>query len=228
MAKDHRDFLVRLEYKLAKFAIRNLMLIIVGAMIIVYIAELFTTSTLGQSLTPWLVFDRDAVFRGEVWRLFTFLLIPPDSGLIFTFFELYLYYIFGKALEDNWGTTRFNLFYFTGAIATLIIGLITGYASNVYLDGSIFLAFAILFPDFRLYLLFIFPVKIKWFAILTVILNTLAFIIGGWLVRAVILITYANVLLFFHADIAWHFRRLTSNARLRQQRQASRDRWNKK
>ena len=135
---------------------------------------------------------------------------------------------YGKGLEQYWGTTRFNLFYFTGAIATLIIGLITGYASNIYLDGSIFLAFAILYPDFSLYILFFIPIKVKWIALLTVILDILAFLLGGWLIRIVLLVAYANVFLFFWGDIVWHFRRITRNAAIRKQRQESRDRWNRK
>jgi len=228
MPKDHRNLLTRLEYKLSCFAIKNLMLIIIGAMVIIYVADYLVTSILGQTLTSWLIFDRDAIFRGEIWRLFTFLLIPPETEPLFVIFALYLYYLYGKGLEQYWGTTRFNLFYFTGAIATLIIGLITGYASNIYLDGSIFLAFAILYPDFSLYILFFIPIKVKWIALLTVILDILAFLLGGWLIRIVLLVAYANVFLFFWGDIVWHFRRITRNAAIRKQRQESRDRWNRK
>lgn len=228
MPKDHRNLLTRLEYRLSRFAIKNLMMIIIGGMAIIYIANLLVESILAQSLTNWLMFDRDAIFRGEVWRLLTFLLIPPESSPLFVFFALYLYYLYGKGLEQYWGTTRFNIFYFVGAIATLIVGLITGYATNSYLDSSIFIAFAILYPDFELRIFFILPIRVKWIALITVILDILMFLFGGWLLRIVLLVAYANILLFFWGDIIWHFRRITRNAEIRKQRQESRDRWKRK
>ena len=93
MPKDHRNLLTRLEYKLSRFAIKNLMLLIIGGMVIIYLADFLVSSVLEQSLISWLIFDRDAIFRGEVWRLLTFLMIPPEStSPIFTVFALYLYY----------------------------------------------------------------------------------------------------------------------------------------
>lgn len=101
----------------------------------------------------------------------------------------FVYYQIGTVLEREWGKFRFSLFYFSGIffviIATLAfylvysnmdvggvgidaseyIGYFVGSAANLnYLNQTLFLAFALMFPDVRFFLYFIIPVKAKWLA----------------------------------------------------------------
>ena len=143
--------LKKLEYKLAPYAIQNLMTIMIGAMAIVFVANMAVASANRElSLYSWLAFDRAMIMKGQLWRLFTFIFLPPDTSIIFIIFALYLYWLMGSALEHEWGALYFNLFYLTGIIGALISGVITGYATNSFLNLSLFLAFALFYPNFKL------------------------------------------------------------------------------
>jgi hypothetical protein len=150
----------------------------------------------------------DKVLAGEVWRLFTFIFIPPASSPIFILFAWYLFYLMGTALEEHWGTFRYNIFLMVAYLATILASLITPSATltNQFIGGSIFLAFAYLFPNFELYLFFILPVKIKWFALLTWLIYGLVFIAGGAPIRLTVLASVFNFLLFFGRDIVRNIR----------------------
>ena len=202
----------KLEYKLAPYAIHNLMTIMIGAMAIVFVANFAVSAANSElSLYEWLAFDRAMIMKGQIWRLFTFIFLPPDTSLIFIIFALYLYWLMGSALEREWGALYFNLFYITGIIGALISGAITGYATNDFLNLSIFIAFALLYPNFQLYLFFFIPIKIKWLAWLDVLFLAVEFVLGSWGVRLSIVFSLINVLIFFHRDFASQCRRLGMN-----------------
>ena len=109
-------------------------------------------------------FDRAAILHGQVWRLFTFILVPERSGLLLFLF-LFAYYGIGRMVEQVWGTLKFNLFYLCGIvwidIAAMIFG---GGASAGYLNLSLFLVLATLFPDNQILLAYIIPLKMKYLA----------------------------------------------------------------
>jgi len=152
-------------------------------------------------------FDRSAIMEGEVWRIITFIAIPPNALPIFIIFAFYLYWMIGQSLEGQWGALKFNIFYLCGIIGTIIAGLITGYSTNMYLNLSLFLAFAILFPDFQLRLFFILPIRIKWLGLVHVAFLTFSFVISSWPVRAAILASIINVILFCGMILVEMFKR---------------------
>ena len=201
-----QKWITKLERKFGRLAINNLMLILVGAMAIVFIMDLALSPQMGVSLASRLYFNRDAIFAGEVWRVFTFLFLPPESSLIFIVFALYLYYILGATLEKEWGAFGFTLFYLLGAIGAIASGMITGYATNYYINMSLFLAFAILNPDFELYLFFFVPIKMKWLAILDGVLLGIDFVYSSWSGRIALLAALANLLIFFTPQLVERIR----------------------
>lgn len=127
------------------------MTIIVDGMGIVYLIDLVLYSMVNFSLNSVLAFNREAVLHGQIWlwRLITFVFIPPNSNILFILFSLYFYWLIGSSLENQWGAFRFNVYYLCGMIGTILAGLITGYASNSYLNLSLFLAFALMYPDYQ-------------------------------------------------------------------------------
>ncbi len=199
-----QSLLNKLERKFGRFAIKNLMLIFVGAMAIVFIMDFAIRNATGQSLYFQLMFIRDAIFAGEVWRIFTFIFLPPDSSLIFIVFALYFYYIIGSTLENQWGSFGFTAFYFLGIIGSIIAGFITGLATNNYLNLSLFLAFALLNPDFEILLFFFIPIKMKWLALADAVLIAVDFVNSGWAVRAAIIASLINIFIFFTPQVIWH------------------------
>lgn len=143
------------------------------------------------------------VLGGEWYRLFSFMMIPPCGHPLLIFFAFYLFYLMGSGLEGHWGTFRYNLFILIAYLATVLVAFaVPGQImTNHYIGGSVFLAFAFLFPDFELHLFFILPVKIKWLALLTWILYGLGVLFGGWATRLAIVASVVNFLIFFGRDI---------------------------
>lgn len=190
----------KLNRRFGRFAIQNLMSVIIGAMALVFISDLMIYASKGVSVISVLTFNKHAIFAGEIWRTLTFVFLPPDTRPIFIIFALYLYWLIGTTLEENWGAFKFNLFYLCGIIGTIISGLITGFATNSFLNLSLFLAFAILFPDFELRIFFLIPIKIKYFALLYLVSIVYMLIVLPLSYKIAIIVSLANLALFFMRD----------------------------
>lgn len=197
----HKERLLdKLDRKFGRFAIRNLMMIVVGAMAIIYIMDYLILNTKGVSILSMLTFNYEAILEGQVWRILTFIFLPPRSNIFFIIFSLYFYWLIGEGLESEWGAFKFNVFYFFGLFCTLIVGFFTGYATNTFINLSLFLAFAILFPDFEIRVFFLIPIKVVYIAIIDLISLITMLIILPWESKILIIISFANVILFFWRD----------------------------
>ena len=166
-----RGFMKRVDlfcYKHPRFGIRNLMLFIVIGTLIVWLFSAMDTTRL---FTSFLTFNPEAVLHGQVWRLITFVFIPQSSGIWLLLF-LYFYYFIGSTLEREWGSGRFTIYYLMGILLTVIYGFIVYFVTgrpftltSNYINLSMFFAFATLYPEQRVLVFYIIPVKIKWLAI---------------------------------------------------------------
>ena len=157
-----------------RFGVPNLMRVIVIGNVAVYVLMLLTQANDANALS-FLTFNLNALLHGEVWRLVTFVFVPAYSSPFALLISLYFYYWIGSTLERQWGTAKFNLYYISGALLTILgvvlASLITGNpyltaAGTGYVNLSMFFAFAFLFPDTTVLLFFILPVKMKWLAYL--------------------------------------------------------------
>lgn len=193
------NWIYRLEQKYSRFAIRGLIkyIVIVAAFIFVVVN---LSLKLALIVYDMLTLNRDMILQGQVWRLITFIFIPPGSS-IFVIFALYILYIFGSSLENIWGSFRFNLYYFIGVLSAIISAFIAGSASNVYLNLSIFLAFAYLYPDFKLLLFFIIPVKVKYLAWFNVFFVVLTVIFDSIENKIAAVLSLSNFIIFFGGDL---------------------------
>lgn len=173
------NLLNKAERKYGKYAINNLSLYIIIAYVIGYILQLSGTMS-------FLMLDPYQILHGQVWRVITWVIVPPSSLGIFTIIMLFFYYSLGKSLEYTWGAFRYNVYIFSGMIFTLIgafllyvffavlspnnpmeVGyIISNYVTTYYVNMSIFLVFAALYPNMQVMLYFIIPIKIKWMAYL--------------------------------------------------------------
>ena len=186
-------------YKNRNKGISNLMLYIVIGNAVVYLMSSMGNNSILYSL---LCFNRNAILRGEIWRLITYPLTYQINSPLLMLISLFCYYSIGRAMENIWGTLKFNLFYITGVVLMDIYCLIFGgQASVTYLNLSLFLSYATLFPDVHFLLFFIIPIK-GWFfalfdlAIVVVDLFTLPFPYNFFSV-----ISIANYFLFFGKDV---------------------------
>ncbi len=206
------NVLNKLERKFGKFCIENLMLyIVIGTGIVFGFAYLFPDIP----LMPYLIFVRDAILSGQVWRAISFVLIPESSNPLSMVFWLYLYWFIGSSLENYWGTFKFNVFYFSGVIFAIIAGLITGYGTVYYLNLSLFLAMAVIAPNMELRLFYIIPVKMKWLAWIDAAVLIYDFVFSGWDSKIVILVSLLNFFLFFGGDF---FRKIRDKFKYRKVR----------
>jgi hypothetical protein len=120
----------------------------------------------------------------------------------------------GTSLEHEWGVLRFNIYYLTGIILTVVYSLITGaWATTYYLNLSLFFAFATLFPDFQLLLFFILPIKVKYLAYLDAVVFLVGILLNRFPENLFPLIAIANYFLFFWSDIIGFFRRQRRTAK---------------
>ena len=72
-----------------------------------------------------------------------------------------------------------------------------GSFSTYYINMTIFLAFAMCYPDMRIMLYFIIPIKMKWMAGIYAALIIYEMIISSWGGRVAIIASVLNFLIFF-------------------------------
>jgi len=161
------NWMNKLERKFGKYAIPNLMYYIIILYAFGFVLDLVKPGFYYMYLS----LDMAAILRGQVWRIFTFLIQPPSTNLLFVVFTLYLYYMIGRSLEYVWGTFRFNLYFFMGALFHVIAALLMYLLLHVslplgtyYLNMSLFFAYAALYPNQQFLLFGVLPIKVKYLA----------------------------------------------------------------
>ncbi|MDO5153896.1 MAG: rhomboid family intramembrane serine protease [Eubacteriales bacterium] len=179
--------------------IPNLMLYIVLGTAVVYIMSQMAGNYYLYNL---LFFSREKILQGQIWRLITYPLTYDAGNLLLTAISLFCYYSLGRAMENVWGTLRFNLFYLTGIVMMDVYCMIFGgYASVTYLNLSLFLSYATLYPDSHFLLFFIIPVKAWIFALIDLVIVLIDLITYPFPYNLFSVISLANYFLFFGKDV---------------------------
>ena len=186
-------------YKNRTKGISNLMLYISLGTALVYIMSEMAGNYLLYNL---LYFDRQLILQGQIWRLITYPLTYRIDNLLLMAVSLFCYYSIGRAMENIWGTLRFNLFYLTGVIMMDVYCLIFGGTASVtYLNLSLFLSYATLFPDAQFLLFFIIPVKAWIFALFDLAIVVMDLLLYPFPYNLFSVISLANYFLFFGKDV---------------------------
>ena len=201
----------KLERKIGKYAIKNLTIYLLIAYAIGYLL-MFGQQFTGVPYLNYIWFEPYLVLKGQIWRLFTWVLIPPKGNIVVAIIMFILYYQLGTALERAWGAFRFNVYIFGGMLFTIIGAFITyficgplipvgGFISTYYINLSIFLAFAVCFPDMQVLLYFIIPIKMKWMAVFYLVVVGYDIVnwvsIGWWFASIPIIASLLNFCIFF-------------------------------
>ena len=191
-------FIDKLERKFGRFGIPNLTIYMIVCYVIGYALMIVNPGILN-----WLSLEPAYILRGQVWRIVTFLVCPPQSGVLFALLAMYLYYSIGSTLERVWGTFRFNMFFFMGVlghiIAAFLVYGVTGFSvpmSPYYLNESLFLAFACTFPEMQFLLIFI-PIRAKYLGMMYGALLVYSFLTGGIIAKIEIVVSMLNFIIFF-------------------------------
>ena len=201
-----KNWLDKMERRFGRYAIRNLTMYLLAGYAIGYLLSF----TMPQLLT-YFTLEPALILKGQVWRLLSWVISPPNDNIIFVIFMMLLYYSLGNTLESYWGAFRYNVYIFSGILFTVIgafivnglIGGITGFGSlysTYYINMSIFLACASIMPDYQLLLYGIIPIKMKWLAVLDVVLLAVDAVQGGLIIRIVIIASLLNFIIFFFCN----------------------------
>lgn len=206
------NFLNKMERKIGKYAIPNLMIYLIAAYCIGFVIY-----TVNPNFMLMLTLSPYHILHGQVWRLITWILMPTDIRVFSLLIMALLYYQLGSALERSWGTFRFNVYIFGGMLFTVIGAFIlygiyaasgTGNLETIslissltfttnYINLTIFLAFAVMYPEMQILLFFIIPVKMKWMAVVYAVLIAINLILTSWGGRIAIIMSILNFLIFF-------------------------------
>ena len=168
-------WLDKLERRFSPYAIPNLINYVVLGQVAVYLVALLLRGDIANFLT----LSRAGLLAGQPWRLITFVLVPDNYQPIYFAIGCYFTWYIGTALERQWGTGWFNLYYLFGMAGAWLACAVTGYGSAYSLSLSLFLAFAMLYPEAELLLFFILPVKVKWLGWVSAGLWLLEFLAAG-------------------------------------------------
>ena len=203
---DRHPINYNLERRLRRYAIGNLMKYIVIGQGIMFLL-LYIWLSLGAQLYSLIALSRYQLLRGQIWRLVTFVFVPPSSSPLFIIFALYFYYMIGLSLENRWGKVKFNLYYLVGMAGAWITCLLTGHADNMFLNLSLFFGYAALYPNNEVLFMMILPIKMKYLALLDAAIYLYYFIVGGASTRVSIVLCLLNVFLFLGGDLIHTIRR---------------------
>lgn len=193
------NFLNKMERKFGKYAIPNLSLYLILGYILGYAMQF-----INPAIVDFLTLNPYLILHGQIWRLVTWIIIPPSRLDLLTIVMLMFYYSVGTNLERTWGTFYYNVYLLMGMFFTIIgsflimgISYIPGvrsyervilYGTETYfllvarsfstyfINMSIFLGFATTFPDVQVLLMFIIPIKVKWMGIAYAVLLGIQFL----------------------------------------------------
>lgn len=203
------NFFQKMERKYGRYAVPGLTNYIIVTYVIGYILYAFNPGWL-----EYITLEPGLILRGQIWRLVSWVLIPPGSLDIFTIITLLFYYSIGMNLERTWGGFRYNVYIFGGLIFTIIgafvcyaiakaglpagsIPLIGGAFSTYYVSMSIYLAFALTYPDMQVLLYFVIPVKMKWMGFIYTAFIVYDCIHMTWVGRVAVIASLLNFMVFF-------------------------------
>ena len=209
------NWIDKLERKFGRFGIQNLTMYI----IICYVVGYFL-AYLNPNLLSMLSLEPALILRGQIWRIITWVIYPPSMSNILWFIIaiVFFYYPVGTSLEHTWGSFRYTLYIFLGilfsVIGAFILYFITGaygigsLFNTYYISLSVFLAYALSYPDMQILLWFVIPIKMKWMAILygvIVFYDMITYIRAGyWVMIIPIVASLLNFVLFFFSSRNMH------------------------
>jgi membrane associated rhomboid family serine protease len=145
----------------------------------------FMIKPLGAFFFTWFAVHPTSPF--QIWRLITYQFLHDFYGFGHIFWNMLILYFFGTMLERFWGSRKFLPFYLicgaAGGVLYPVLAL-AGFLSAAPLvgaSGAIFgmlAAGAILFPNVRVLVMFVFPVPLSVVAIVLAVISMMSLLAG--------------------------------------------------
>ena len=200
----------KLERKFGRIKWPSFMLILLGA---------YATGVLLSYVYPtaiaWICFSPSYIFRGEVWRLFTYVATSSNESILMAALMCFIYFSISRSLERVVGRFKVNFFLLTGWLLTLLSGFIyhwifpassmlTVHLNMHYIFSTLFIVFSFIYPDATFLLMFFIPIKGKWMPFITLgmfVIDIAQIFLAqlfelGWLYVFMIVAAVLNVVLF--------------------------------
>ena len=132
--------------------------------LIVFVLQSFNPSlTKYFGLTPAIFFTE---FPNFLFQPFTYMFLHGGFGHIF--FNLFALWMFGTEIERTWGSKVFGRFYIFSGLAGAFLTLMVYSTQAIPTIGAsaaiygVLIAYWMMFPNRKLYIYFVVPVKVKW------------------------------------------------------------------
>lgn len=201
--------LEKLDRIVRPIAIPNLTEVLVFGQVGMMLAFFLRPELFERSSLVW-----SKVLEGELWRLVSFLFFPPAMG-IFVIFYFLIFMMIGKAMEQHWGIVRYNVYFYLGALLTMLSGLVVPDQpiTGLFFQASLFLAFAVINPNYEFLIMFVIPVKVKWLAMLQGIIYLLTILSGLNSTSLMATAAIGNFLIFFGGDLLGQVKRIKRRAK---------------
>jgi len=188
--------------------------------VVLFNALVFILHLLAPGFLSVLELNPAMVLHGQIWRLVTWIFIPETLSPFWIFFSLLFLLYLGDGLETAMGAARLTSFYLCGILLCTVVSFACGLSgggatigrANTFLNLSLLLAFATVYPDFKVLVFFILPVRIAWLALFSAVIMVLSALGQPLIVAATLGAAFLNYLLFFHAELKSHLGILKSGA----------------
>ena len=150
-----------------KYTYSNAAIYLILANVFMFMATNYTNISIkGLRLVYWVSLIPGCINMGWIWQFVTYMFV--HGSFMHLFFNMFALIMFGRVLEQYLGTKEFLLFYFLcgilGGIVSYLFYILQGVVNVAVMgaSGAIFaLLFlcAVFFPNARLYMFFIIPMK---------------------------------------------------------------------
>ncbi len=211
-------------YRHPRFGIPNLMRYLTIANVLFWVINLISR---GPFLS-YLYFNPGLIVQGQIWRLVSFLFVPPSTGVL-ALLVFYFYYWIGSTLEAQWGTGQFTIYFFTGVLLTVLYGFLIYFLmgasiplDSTYIYLSMFFSFAVLFPDMQVLFMFLIPVKMKYLALVDAAFFLYAVLTTQYPLNLLPLVALLNFLIFCGSELRGVMPRRQSRSTVNFKRESAR------
>ena len=186
--------------------------------VVLFNALVFILHLLAPGYLSALELNPELILHGQAWRLLTWIFIPETLNPILIFFVLLFMLYLGDGVEAAVGPAKLTLFYGCGVLLCTVVSLAFGFAGNgailsrgnTFLNLSLLLAFATLYPDFKVLVFFVLPLRVAWLALFSAAIMIIALVGQPLVVTATLGVVFLNYLLFFGKELSTHLRVLRS------------------
>lgn len=217
------------ERKFGKYAIPNLTVILILCYVAGYVLNWVAPGAISYlTLDPYAILHGQ-VWRLVTWVISPPSALNGGAffgvNLLFVAIMLFFYFSLGTTLERVWGTWKYNVYLFTGMLLTIagafacmgiyyllnpdmgpetasaLFRIGSMFFSTYYVNMSIFLAYALTFPNAQVLLMMVIPVRVKWLGIIygaLLVLDMFQYLAGGlWFGVMAIGASLLNFLIFY-------------------------------